>query len=40
VFMSNFGCTSGCGLFDMDNNGAVNTSDLLIFMSTFGNVCP
>ncbi|MDZ4824117.1 MAG: choice-of-anchor Q domain-containing protein [Flavobacteriales bacterium] len=39
LFMSEFGCTTSCGIADMNNDGVVNTTDLLLFMSAFGGVC-
>ena len=39
IFMSSFGCTSSCGMTDLNGDGVVNTTDLLLFMSAFGNVC-
>lgn len=39
LFMSQFGCSSSCGVFDLDGNGVVNTSDLLLFMAVFGTAC-
>ena len=40
LFMSHFGCVSGCGIYDLNGDGVVNTTDLLIFMSAFGTTCP
>ncbi|MBL7942090.1 MAG: hypothetical protein JNM00_04955, partial [Flavobacteriales bacterium] len=39
LFMSGFGCTSGCGIYDLTEDGVVNISDLLIFMSVYGTSC-
>jgi hypothetical protein len=39
TFLGQFGCTSLC-IADLDGDGAVASSDLLIFLSGFGSFCP
>ena len=38
IFLSDYGCLSGCTA-DFDGNDAVNTADLLIFLTTYGDFC-
>jgi hypothetical protein len=38
VFVSNFGCTSGC-VANLDADPAVSGSDFLAFLSLYGTVC-
>jgi hypothetical protein len=39
LFLSNFGCTSGCAPYDLSGDDATNTQDLLSFLSVFGIPC-
>ncbi|MFZ6050997.1 right-handed parallel beta-helix repeat-containing protein [Halocola ammonii] len=40
IFISEYGCQSNCGDFDLDNDSEVSTSDLLTFIGFFGTNCP
>ncbi|MBI1268512.1 MAG: hypothetical protein GC193_13890 [Cryomorphaceae bacterium] len=36
ILISSFGCTSNCGVADMNNDGSVNAADLLILLGQLG----
>jgi hypothetical protein len=40
LFISFYGCSSGCTDGDLNGDTVVNTVDLLIFISAYGTICP
>ena len=40
MLLSAFGCPADCGMQDMDDDGIVGSSDVLMFLGVFGTFCP